>query len=592
MKGNERKFFISLIVGLVILALLGGFLYWKSSKLARAPKVKKTEKRIEKEVSRAKPTLAHGKQTYEIITDKPSDPQIVEVELDPLDVKIGETQTVTVKIKTSANSVKAEDFVLGKAICDQTKIEFPFKLKKVEENERIITVWQGEWKRKKECTFEKNYQIEIFAKTVKGEDKVTLSLLASSCPTPTDGQDYVLSTTTVGSTGCIFSWNINGVENGNIIIESGFTLTIGGIEGGQTIVFNPGYSITIDGAIAFNKNEGYKGQIRKAYICAKDSDPTPDGYYAYGVDTDSGCVNFGGSRRYTITTLTEPDCDDSNGYIFQEVTNLSSDNDQDGYTDTATGTYCVGNSTTTDTRTYYMDANGNYSWLDDSQKLGTDDCDDTNAAKWRYGWIDQDSDSYPETAAASPGLCLGSEAGYVSSIANPTSQDCDDTASSTWQYLDCYVDGDGDGYGAGTVASVCCGSSCGEGCTGYSATSTDCCDSDANAYPGQTSYFTATTACNTWDYDCNGSIDKNSSNCSGYNNCSCIGAVTCYMPIEGCFAGAIRYDSCSLTSYTASCGETWTSYSKNTDGLCYNSTCSIKSTKYYCSSSSKTCSCR
>jgi hypothetical protein len=583
-----------ILIGIVLLisGLATYFLLYLAKTYEKLGIAKKEVPKKEIEKVPTKVQLASGRQLYEIITDKERDPQIIEVILDPLDVEFGKEQIVIAKVKTKADSVKAKDFVLGKTICDQKTIEFPLKLKKIEGKGELITIWQGKWKREKECTFEENYQIKILAKNVKGEDKVTLSLLASSCPTPTDNQDYVLNTTNVGSDGCIFAWEVNGVEKGNIIVESGFTLTIGGIEGGQTIVFNPGYSITIDGSIALNKTTGYEGQIRKAYICAKDSDPTPDGYYAYGVDTDSGCVNFGGSRRYTITTLTEPDCDDSNGYIFQEVTNLSSDNDQDGYTDTATGTYCVGNSTTTDTRTYYMDANGNYSWLDDSQKLGTDDCDDTNAAKWRYGWIDQDSDSYPETAAASPGLCLGSEAGYVSSIANPTSQDCDDTASSTWQYLDCYVDGDGDGYGAGTVASVCCGSSCGEGCTGYSATSTDCCDSDANAYPGQTSYFTATTACNTWDYDCNGSIDKNSSNCSGYNNCSCIGAVTCYMPIEGCFAGAIRYDSCSLTSYTASCGETWTSYSKNTDGLCYNSTCSIKSTKYYCSSSSKTCSCR
>jgi len=143
MKGKaQRIIFVPLIIGLVILVLIT-FFAWRASKLAKVSKVEEPEKQAKTEISPAKPTLAHGKQVYEIITDKPRDPQIIEVIVDPLDVEFGETQTVTVKIKTKADSVKAEDFVLGTAICDQKEIEFPLKLKKVEGKGELITTWQG-----------------------------------------------------------------------------------------------------------------------------------------------------------------------------------------------------------------------------------------------------------------------------------------------------------------------------------------------------------------------------------------------------------------------------------------------------------------
>ena len=585
MKGKaQRIIFVPLIIGLVILVLIT-FFAWRASKLAKAPKVEEPEKQAKTEISQispVKPTLAHGKQVYEIITDKPRDPRIIEVVVDPLDVEFGETQTVTVKVKTKADSVKAEDFVLGTAICDEKSIEFPLKLKKVEGKEELITTWQGKWEREKECTFEKNYQIKIFAKNVKGENEVTISF-GSSCPTPTDGQDYILSTSTVGSEGCIFEWHINGVEKGNIIIESGFTLTIGGGSvGKQTIVFNPGYSITIDGVIAISK-EG-PGQIRKAYICAKNSDS--DNYYAYDVDTDSGCANFGGSRRYTIPkeSLTPPDCDDSNENIFQEVANLSKDLDRDGYLNPNpdTDVHCVGTSTVVDSRTYYMDANGNYSWLDDSQKLGTNDCNDSIAEATCYP--DEDGDGYysPTGQTCFSTYCPSS---YSTSPGN----DCNDSIAETT----CYLDEDNDGYYSEN-GTTCFSTFCPEK---YSTTTgDDCCDSDANAYPGQTSYFTATNACNTWDYDCSDAIEKDSSTCTGYDSCTCTGAITCYGKylIDSLICSEIGtfYSSCTLNSTTTACGETWTSYSKSTT-KCYNSGCSSYGTAYKCSSgSSKTCACK
>jgi hypothetical protein len=63
----------------------------------------------------------------------------------------------------------------------------------------------------------------------------------------------------------------------------------------------------------------------------------------------------------------------------------------------------------------------------------------------------------------------------------------------------CYGDADGDGY-AGSGSKTCHSSP---------SSGSDCCDSDANAHPGQTSYFTSQrSGCGGYDYDCDGSDGK------------------------------------------------------------------------------------
>ena len=538
-----RKKGILILIGIVLLisGLATYFLLYLAKTYQKFGIVKEVplkKKKIEKIPTEAK--LAPGKHTYEIITDKPKDPQIIEVEVDPLDVEFGKTQTVTAKIKTKADSVRAEDFVLGKAICDQKEIEFPLKLKKVEGKEELITTWQGIWEREKECTFEKNYQIKIFTKNIKGEDKVTISF-GSSCPTPTDGQDYTVATS------CIFFWSVNGVEKGNIIIPEGVTLTIGGGSVGkqQTIVFNPGYSITIDGSIALNKTPGYEGQIRKAYIWVGDSDS--DTFYNYYIHTDPTNPPMSGAvRRYTLSSLDSPDCNDENAYVYQEVANLSLDKDQDYYTSSPPAIRCVGDGLKIQGKTkYYKDANGNFSWLVDSFKIGTDDCDDSDSTKW--------------------------------------------------QIVNCYPDSDGDTYYSNTGLSICAGDSCP---LGYSDTpGDDCCDSDANTHPGQTSYATSVNACGSWDYDCDSNISKNA-DCSGgldSSDCSLSGIPTCMVWdsfLKRCIlAMAEGYATCTVTNIvTKDCGTSWTKYYCQ-EAPCGDTKCGVMP-QYLCASVNVTCGCR
>ena len=133
---------------------------------------------ISKETTEEKVTsllpLATGKQAYDILTDKPKNPQIIEVTVDPLDVKVGQTQIVTVTIKNNkTDSITGEDTVLGTAITDNKTVGFSLKLIRAEGTTELTTVWQGEWVR--DDSYNSNYQLQIKAKTAKSENQVELT---------------------------------------------------------------------------------------------------------------------------------------------------------------------------------------------------------------------------------------------------------------------------------------------------------------------------------------------------------------------------------------------------------------------------------
>jgi hypothetical protein len=99
-----------------------------------------------------------------------------------------------------------------------------------------------------------------------------------------------------------------------------------------------------------------------------------------------------------------------------------------------------------------------------------------------------------------------------------------------------YADTDVDGYGdrngtlaAGTAKAGCAGSPP----TGFVADNTDCDDKDANVHPGQTTYFASVSkGTGTFDYDCDGTIEKGTPE---YLGASCTFCPSCQ---SGCATGA------------------------------------------------------
>jgi hypothetical protein len=69
-----------------------------------------------------------------------------------------------------------------------------------------------------------------------------------------------------------------------------------------------------------------------------------------------------------------------------------------------------------------------------------------------------------------------------------------------------YVDHDGAGYGDTAKTIQFCEEQGAAPPVGYVAQGGDCCDSDANAYPGQTQFFTAANGCGSFDFNCDGTV--------------------------------------------------------------------------------------
>jgi len=135
------------------------------------------------------------------------------------------------------------------------------------------------------------------------------------------------------SESCTFSSEpgVFGVDDGNLIIASGQTLTI---NNGQTVVWGPGKSVIINGSIAINEG----GQLKQARIWVKDSDgdgyPTTDTPIAQDTSPGTGYVtrsNLNASMTYTSDLAYDYDDNDPTTYP-----GTSCDYDHDGSKDICT----------------------------------------------------------------------------------------------------------------------------------------------------------------------------------------------------------------------------------------------------------------
>lgn len=128
-----------------------------------------------------------------------------------------------------------------------------------------------------------------------------------------------------------------------------------------------------------------------------------------------------------------------------------------------------------------------------------------SSLKKGYRWVtDADGDLYTP-AGFSTVIALNQPSGYSKKSSILGTNDCNDNSSAIYQLLNGYADNDGDGYGAGTVHSLCSGDTL---APPYVADNTDCYDLNANAYPGQTAYFTSSRGDGSFDYNCDGSQEQ------------------------------------------------------------------------------------
>jgi len=119
--------------------------------------------------------LAHGLQSYEVLTNSSKSFKIIQVDIDPLDVKKGRVQIVTVKVEdTKNNPITKANKVEATVYQDNTSVQFSFVLKKTEGlASSTITTWQGSWEQEDSHDFK--YTMTITAKTAGDSHSINLS---------------------------------------------------------------------------------------------------------------------------------------------------------------------------------------------------------------------------------------------------------------------------------------------------------------------------------------------------------------------------------------------------------------------------------
>lgn len=198
--------------------------------------------------------------------------------------------------------------------------------------------------------------------------------------------------------------------SGNLSIPAGavcnFVGTVGGVDAGTgtrntaqlTIPSGTRVSISAGQKIAFGSVSLARGAILSiarggslsgggVYVHDNDRDNYLDDATQYVGSTPSAATEF--VRRNLISSAfnyswkiassgASFDCNPSNTNVNQNVASLVADADNDGYkTSAAAATQCVGVPTTVSGRTYWKDTSGNYTWLNDAQKLSAStDCQD------------------------------------------------------------------------------------------------------------------------------------------------------------------------------------------------------------------------
>jgi len=169
-----KQIFYSKKIGILIIIIGVAVVFGVVSQKDQTPLAEKDKPCI--------PLAGKGKQIYEIRTGEPSNFQIVKVEVDPIDVKAGETQKITVQVKDNeSNTITGENRILANIFTDNKSTAIAataFKLARAEESKdkgkSFLTTWEGYWTRDdSNCRI---YMETITAINDKGEEtKVDLS---------------------------------------------------------------------------------------------------------------------------------------------------------------------------------------------------------------------------------------------------------------------------------------------------------------------------------------------------------------------------------------------------------------------------------
>ena len=278
-----------------------------------------------------------GTSSFSISGVKGVTPRFVSVDITPIDVKVGDTQTLRVKI-LSENPLKTVEAIT--TLDTQTIVLSLDKVSEDSTGEIYETSWQVF------DTHVRDYLTNFVATDKMGHTNSVKMAWIDPCENINDGLDSILGND------CTVSI-VDGIDGGNLIIPANTTLIL---NSGSLFAWNPGKSMTIQGTIAIAKG----ATLQKGYLYYEDTDG--DGYIGKLTkvfskeSVKSGFVRSKDkkTKNKDATNTNDLDADDTNSSC-QSLRYY--DGDGDGY---GTGELvCVD------------DSNPNY--IDNN-----DDCDDTD----------------------------------------------------------------------------------------------------------------------------------------------------------------------------------------------------------------------
>ena len=266
--------------------------------------------RLRKENPAEHPSLSQGKQTY-FIQSNPQSPRFIKAVIDPLDVRVGDTQTMEVELED------IEAPIVSVAAHIETDTGTTTQMLALKEGNASKGTWGGSWI--VHDTHSKTYRTIFVATNTKNETSSITLTWTDPCVPPMGG-DWTLD----GNCGIS---GVNGLDNGNFTVST-YTLTI---NAGATFVWNPGNSMNItNGAIAIADT----AQLKKTYLWMQEGDG--DGYPANTTQSASDTAPSGSHRRrYQVSTISSTDCNDGDVNAWRMRYGISSCQ--------ATGLTCVGN---------------------------------------------------------------------------------------------------------------------------------------------------------------------------------------------------------------------------------------------------------
>jgi hypothetical protein len=185
---------------------------------------------------------------YSVSNGATADPQFTSVDIKPLHVYVGDTQTMTVNV-SSASGVKSVT-----AVTQLDTVTHTLNLEKTGGTAGGVETFSASWV--VYDTHTATYRTTFTATANSGATNSTKMAWSDPCSGVTQGTNSSLSTDCAVST-------VSGLDGGTLTIPAGVTLTI---NNGGTWVFNPGTSIKVDGALV----KGSGGQIKKGYIFYQD----------------------------------------------------------------------------------------------------------------------------------------------------------------------------------------------------------------------------------------------------------------------------------------------------------------------------------